>query len=70
MYKNLFEKLKKQSKKLYSQNKSKQYDNNIKITWKIMKSIVGKARVQNDYFLKSLTISNDKITDKNIGKYL
>ena len=45
MYKNLFEKLKVQSKKLYFQNKLKQYENNIKKAWKIMKVIIGKSEV-------------------------
>ena len=40
MYKNLFEKLKRQSKKLYFQNKLKKCENNVKNTWKIMKSIM------------------------------
>ena len=64
MYKNLFEKLKKQSKKLYFQNKLKKCENDIKNTWKIMKSIIGKSRVQNDSFPKSLIIANEEITDK------
>ena len=45
MYKNLFEKLKVQSKKLYFQNKLKQYENNIKKALKIMKVIIGKSEV-------------------------
>ena len=52
MYKNLFEKLEKQSKKLYFQNKLKKCENNIKSSWKIMKSIIGKFRVQNVLFPK------------------
>ena len=64
MFKNLFEKLKKQSKKLHFQNKLKTCENNIKNTWKIMKSITGKSRVLNDSFPKSLTIANEEITDK------
>ena len=64
MYKNLFEKLKKQSKKLYFQNKLKKCENDIKNTWKIMKSIIGKSRVENDSFPKSLIIANKEITDK------
>ena len=63
-YKNLFEKLKKQSKMLYFQNKLKKCQNDIKNTWKIMKSITGKSRVQNDSFPKSLIIANEEITDK------
>ena len=44
VYKNLLEKLKLQSKKLYFKNKLKQYKNNIKNTWKIMKDITGKSK--------------------------
>ena len=64
MYKNLFEKMKKPSKKLYCQNKLKKCENDIKNTWKMMKSIVGKSRVQNDSFPKSLIIANEEITGK------
>ena len=42
-------------KKIYFQNKSKKYENNVK---KIL------LRVQNDYFSKSLTIANEEITGK------
>ena len=66
VYKNLFEKLKKQSKKLYFQNKFKKYENDIKNTWKIMKSIIGKSSVHNDNFPKSLSIDKEEITDKKI----
>ena len=59
MYKNLFEKLKLQSKKLYLQNKLKQYENTIKNTWKIM-VIIGKSKVYNDAFPKSLNIEKQK----------
>ena len=45
MYKNLFEKLQKQLKRLYFQNKLKKCENNIKNSWKIMKSIIGKSTV-------------------------
>ena len=65
MYKNLFEKLKKLSKEVYFQNKLKKFENNIKNTWKVMKSIIGKSRVQNDSFPKSLIIANKEITDKD-----
>ena len=64
MYKNLFEKLKKQSKRLYFKNKLKKCKNNIENTWKIMKSIIGKFGVQNDSFPKRLFIANKEITDK------
>ena len=64
MYNNLFEKMKKQSKKLYLQNKLKICKNGFKNTWKIMKSVTGRSRVQNDSFPKSLSIDNEEITDK------
>ena len=34
-----------QSKKLYFQIKLKQYENNIKNKWKIMKVIIGKSKI-------------------------
>ena len=64
MYKSLFEKLKKQSKKRYFQNKLKKCGSNIKNTWKIRKSIIGKSRIQSDSFPKNLIIANEEITDK------
>ena len=64
MYNNLFDKLKLQSKKLYFQNKLKQYKNNIKITWKIIEVIIGKPNVYNDNFPKSLNIGKIEITGK------
>ena len=39
-------------------------ENKIKNTWKIMKFIIAKFRVQNDSFPKSLIITNEEITDK------
>ena len=66
MYKSLFEKPKLQSKKLYFQNKLKQYENNIKNTWKIMKVITGKSKVYNDNFPKILNIDKKEITEKKI----
>ena len=64
MYKNLFEKLKLQSKNIHFQNKLKQYENNIKNTWKIMKIIIDKSKVCNDNFPKSLLIDKKGITGK------
>ena len=64
MYKSLFEKLKLQSKKIYFQNKLKQYENNVKNTWKFMKVIIGKSKVYNNNFPKLLNIDKKEITDK------
>ena len=62
--------MKKLSKKLYFQNKLKKCENDNfychSRTWKIMKSIIGKSRVQNDSFPKSLIIVNEEITDKKL----
>ena len=68
IYKNLFEKLKKQSKKLYFQNKLKQYENNIKNTWNVMKAVIGKSKICNDKFPKRLDINKEEITDKNYSR--
>ena len=43
-YKNLFEKIKKNSKKNYYQRKLELNENNIKNTWKVMKEIIGKSK--------------------------
>ena len=67
IYKNLFEKLKKQSKKLYFQNKLKQYENNIKKTWNVIKTVIGKSKICNDKLpLISLHINKEEITDKKL----
>ena len=49
IYKNLFEKLKKQSKKLYFQSKLKQYESNIKNIWNSMKAVIGKSIMVNPW---------------------
>ena len=58
------EKLKKQSKRLYFQNKLKQYENAIKNAWNVMKAVKGKSKICNDKFPKSLDIIKEDITDK------
>ena len=52
LYKNLFEKLRLQSKKLYFQNKLKQY-NNFKNIQKIMNVIIGNSEAYNEKFPKT-----------------
>ena len=44
-YKNIFERIKKISKKLYYQNKLQNCENNIKTTWKIIEEMIGKSKV-------------------------
>ena len=63
-YKNLFENLKKNSKRSYYQDKLKKCEGNIKSTWKIMKEIVGKVKINKKNLPKQLVINNKKITDK------
>ena len=60
LYKNLFEKLKLQSRKLYFQNKLKQY-NNFKNIWKIMKVIIGNSKAYNENLPKCLNIDRKKL---------
>ena len=62
--KNLFEKFKKNSKHSYYQGKLKKCEGSIKSTWKIMKEIVGKAKINQRNLPKQLAINNKKITDK------
>ena len=66
IYKTLFEKLKNQLKKLYFRNKLKQYENNFKNTWDVMKAVIGKSKICNDKFPKSLDIIKVEITDKKL----
>ena len=63
-YKNLFEKFKRNSKRSYYQDKLKKCEGNIKSTWKIMKEIFGKAKINQKNLPKQLVINNKKITDK------
>ena len=53
--------------KIFKEETEWHCENDIKNTWKIMKSIIGKSRVQNDSFPKSLIIANKEIIDKKIN---
>ena len=44
-YKQLFEKIKKDSKKKYFQEKLSFYKNDIKNTWKTLKDVIGKTKI-------------------------
>ena len=46
-YKNLFESIKRKSKKSYCSKKMLQYKNNMEKTWSIMKEIIGKMHQHN-----------------------
>ena len=49
-HKNAFEKIKKNSKKFYSQYKLGKFQMDIKKTWTIMKEIVGKTKAKENVF--------------------
>ena len=49
-HKNAFEKIKKNSKKLYYQYKLSKFQMDIKKTWTIMKEIVGKTKAKENVF--------------------
>ena len=61
-YKQLFEKIKKDSKKKYSQEKRSFYKNDIKNTWKTLKDVVGKTKINENRLSKKITLENKKIT--------
>ena len=63
-YKNLFEKIKKSSKKHYYQNKLEKCKYNLKTTWKAMKEIIGKRKVFRQNLPNNLKINKKSITDK------
>ena len=65
-YTNLFEKIKKSSKKHYYQNKLEKCKNNLKTTWKAMKEIIGKSKVFRQNLPNNLKINKKSITDKKI----
>ena len=60
---NLFEKVKKSSKKLFYRNKLEKCKNNIKTTQKTMKEIIGKSKAFHQNLPNNLRI-NKSITDK------
>ena len=54
-YKQLFEKIKKDSKKKYFQEKLSFYKNDIKNTWKTLKDVIGKTRINEKRLPKNIT---------------
>ena len=64
-YKNLFEKIKSSSKKLYYKNQLLKYENNLKGTWRVIKEFIRKKRVISRFFNK-LIVDNKEITDASI----
>ena len=63
-YKQLFEKIKKDSKKKYLQEKLNFYKNDIKNTWKTLKDVIGKTKINENRLPKKIALENKKITDQ------
>ena len=59
-------KFKNNEKKTYFQNKLKKYGNDIKKTWRILKNITDKSKIQKDYFFNRLIIKEFEVTDIKI----
>ena len=63
-YKQLFEKIKKDSKKKYFQEKFSFYKNDIKNTWKTLKDVIGKTKINQNHLPKKIALENKEITDQ------
>ena len=61
-YKQLFEKIKKDSKKKYFQKKFSFYKNDIKNTWKTLKDAIGKTKINENRLPKKIALENKEIT--------
>ena len=73
-YKNLFEKIKKVSKKVHYSKLLNMYQSNAKKTWQIIKEVIGKTKLQHSTFPKMMLINNIEHFDKtsianNFNKY-
>ena len=64
IYKHLFEKLRKNVKQIYYQSKLTDYQNDIQYTWKVIKEITGKSKLNSDRFPKPINV-NGKPIKKN-----
>ena len=60
-YKHLFEKLRKKAKQTYYQYVLKDCQNDMTRTWKIMKEITGKCKVNSNRFPKSTNVNGISI---------
>ena len=63
-YKQLFEKIKKDSKKEYFQEKFNFYKNDIKNTWKTLKDVIGKTKINENRFPRKIALENKEISDQ------
>ena len=68
-YKQLFEKIKKDSKKKYFQEKLSFYKNDIKNTWKTLKDVIGKTKINENRLPKKIALENkEKANQKTIAE--
>ena len=65
-YKNLFEKIKMNSKKNYFSRLLSQHKNNAKKTWDTIKEAIGKTKIKSSKFPIMMTINKKEIFDKNL----
>ena len=64
-YKHLFEKLRKKAKQTYYQSILKDCQNDMTPTWKIMKEITGKCKVNSNRFPKSINVNGKSIKNNS-----
>ena len=64
IYKTLFEKLEKTVKKVLSLKQIKTVWKQYQKNWNVMKAVIGKSKICNDKFPKTLDINKEEITDK------
>ena len=65
-YKQLFEKIKKDSNKKYFQEKRSFYKNDIKNIWKILKDIIGETKINENRLPKKIALKNKEMTDQKL----
>ena len=63
-YKQLFEKIKKDSKRKYFQEKLSFHKKNIKNAWKTLKDAIGKTKINENRLPKKIALENKEITDQ------
>ena len=63
-YKQLFEKIKKDSKKNYFQEKLSFCKNDIKNAWKTLKDVIRKTKINENRLPKKIALENKEITDQ------
>ena len=62
-YKSLFESLKRKSKRIYYSSKIKEFENNAKKTWGVLKELIGKARNTESSLPIKLVIEKKEVTE-------